>query len=112
MVGGFSIYLTRILGTLGFGRVGMGRGDADLMVAVGAVLGAGHAVIAFFLAPFFGIAMAIYMLLFSKHREMPYGPYLSLAAAFVMIAYCPIADYLSPGMQRLGEMISSMLGGA
>jgi leader peptidase (prepilin peptidase)/N-methyltransferase len=107
MVGGFTVWLTRILGTLGFGRVGMGRGDADLMFAVGAVLGAGPAVVAFFLAPFFGILIAIYILLFSKRREIPYGPYLSLAAAFVMVAYCPIAGYFGPGLQNLIEIIFS-----
>jgi leader peptidase (prepilin peptidase)/N-methyltransferase len=112
MVGGFTVWITRILGTLGFGRVGMGRGDADLMFAIGAVLGPGPAVIAFFLAPFFGILIAIYKLLFSKHREIPYGPYLSLGAACVMIAYCPIADYLRPGLQVLGQRLGSAFGGA
>ena len=82
MVGGFTVWMTRILGTLGFGRVGMGRGDTDLMFAVGAVLGAGPAVVAFFLAPFFGILVALYTWLVNKQREIPYGPYLSLAAAF------------------------------
>ena len=100
MVGGFTVWITRILGTIGFGRVAMGRGDADLMFAIGAVLGAGPAVIAFFLAPFFGIGVAIYMLLFRRHREIPYGPYLSLAAAAVMVAYCPIVDhFFGPDIQ-------------
>ena len=107
MVGGFTVWMTRIFGTLGFGRVGMGRGDADLMFAVGAVLGAGPVVVAFFLAPFFGILIAIYMLCFSKHREMPYGPYLSLASAFVMVAYCPIAGYFGPGLRNLVDIVIS-----
>ncbi len=105
MVGGFTVWLTRILGTLGFGKVGMGRGDADLMLAVGAILGPGPAVIAFFIAPFFGILFALYTLAFHKHREMPYGPYLSLASAAVMILYCPIAAYLAPGLRGLAELL-------
>ena len=112
MIGGFTVWMVRILGTLGFGRVAMGSGDADLMVAVGAVLGAGPAVVAFFVAPFFGILTAIYMLLFRKHRELPYGPYLSLASAFVMVAYCPIADYLRPGMAGLVVEIGRLFGGS
>ena len=87
----------------------MGLGDADLMVAVGAVLGPGPAVVAFFLAPFFGIAVAIYVWLTRKHREMPYGPYLSLASAFVMVEYCRIETWLGPGVKAIGEMIWSML---
>jgi leader peptidase (prepilin peptidase)/N-methyltransferase len=112
MAGGFTVWMTRILGTLGFGRIGMGRGDADLMFAVGAVLGAGPAVVAFFLAPFFGILVAIYVILFNKHREIPYGPYLSLASAFVIIGYCPIAAYLGPGLHNLGDALAGMLTGA
>jgi leader peptidase (prepilin peptidase)/N-methyltransferase len=79
----------------------MGLGDVDLMFAVGAVLGGGAATVAFFLAPFFGIIIAIYMLLTGTRRELPYGPYLSLATAFVMLFYCPIADYLAPGLAGL-----------
>src|SRR5262249_1407309 len=43
LVGGFVVWLTRILGSIGFGREAMGMGDVDLMAAVGAVLGAGPA---------------------------------------------------------------------
>jgi leader peptidase (prepilin peptidase)/N-methyltransferase len=112
MVGGFSIWITRIFGTLIFGRVAMGRGDADLMFAIGAVMGAGAAVITFFLAPFFGILLAIYMLLFSKHREIPYGPYLSLAAATVMVAYCPIAEhFFGPDVQYAFQTIMMRIMG-
>jgi leader peptidase (prepilin peptidase)/N-methyltransferase len=95
LVGGFVVWLTRILGTLAFGREAMGMGDVDLMAAVGAVLGPGPAIIAFFIAPFFGLAVAVY-LFFAGRRELPYGPYLSLATAAVMLFYCPIAGYLSP----------------
>jgi leader peptidase (prepilin peptidase)/N-methyltransferase len=107
MVGGFCIWLIRILGTLGFGRVGMGLGDADLMVAIGAVLGAGPAVVAFFIAPFCGILVAIWVFLFRKHREIPYGPYLSLAAAIVMVIYCPIEEKFGPGLRVLGDVLWS-----
>jgi len=110
LVGGFTVWLTRILGTLGFGREAMGMGDVHLMVAVGAVLGGGPAVAAFFLAPFFGILLAIYMLLTGTKRELPYGPYLSLASAFVMVFYQPIAEYLGPGVLVAGQMLRSFFG--
>jgi leader peptidase (prepilin peptidase)/N-methyltransferase len=97
LIGALVVWMMRIFGTILFGRVAMGRGDVDLMFGVGAILGAGAATVAFFVAPFFGIVLAIYMLLTGKRRELPYGPYLSLGAAFVMLFYCPIADYLLGG---------------
>lgn len=110
LIGGFVVWLTRILGTLAFGREAMGMGDVHLMAAVGAVLGAGGATVAFFLAPFFGLVLAIYLLATGTKRELPYGPYLSLATAFVMLFYCPIAAWLAPGMAGLRFVVGRMFG--
>jgi leader peptidase (prepilin peptidase)/N-methyltransferase len=101
LVGGWLVWIVRILGTLGFGRVAMGLGDVHLMFGVGAVIGAGAATVAFFLAPFFGILLAIYKLLIRSKQELPYGPYLSLGTAAVMLFYCPIADYFRPGLEAM-----------
>ena len=109
LVGGFTVWLTRILGSLAFGREAMGMGDVDLMVGVGAALGAGAAVVAFFIAPFFGIVYAIYMLLTGNKRELPYGPYLSLGTAAVMLFYCPIAAYFGPGLSNLAWLMRSLI---
>ena len=111
LVGGFVVWITRIIGSIAFGREAMGMGDVHLMAAVGAVLGPGPATVAFFLAPFFGVALAVYLFLTGKRRELPYGPYLSLATAFVILFYCPIADWLSPGLTGLVEMLSGGLRG-
>lgn len=105
LVGAFVVWVTRILGTIAFGRLAMGLGDVHLMFGVGAVIGAGAATVTFFIAPFFGIVLAVYMLLSGKKREIPYGPYLSLAAAAVLLFYCPIAAWLQPGLQGVGVMI-------
>ena len=86
-------------------------GDVDLMAAVGAVIGGGGATIAFFLAPFFGIFISIYMLLTGSRRHLPYGPYLSLATAFVMLYYCPIVQYLTPGLLGLTFLLRQLVGG-
>jgi leader peptidase (prepilin peptidase) / N-methyltransferase len=108
MVGAFVVWLTRILGSYAFGREAMGLGDVHLMFGVGAVLGGGAATVAFFLAPFFGIVVAFYMLFTGTRRQLPYGPYLSLATALVMLFYCPIADQLRPGLYALIHMIRSI----
>jgi leader peptidase (prepilin peptidase)/N-methyltransferase len=110
LVGGAVVWMFRIFGSYAFGREAMGLGDVHLMAAVGAVLGAGPATIAFFIAPFFSLLYVAYMLFARKGRELPLGPYLSIASAFVMLFYCPIADYLSPGLTGLSYMISRLVG--
>ena len=109
MIGAFVIWLARIVFTVALGRVAMGLGDVDLMFGVGAILGGSTATIAFFISPFFGILLAIYMLITGKRRELAFGPYLSMASAFLMIFYCPIAMYLKPGMMGLAQMISQWI---
>jgi len=111
LIGGFVVWITRILGTLVWGRLAMGLGDADLMFAVGTVLGAGPATVAFFVAPFFGCLIALYMILTKTRREVPYGPYLSLASAFVILFYTPIAAYLAPGVSVVAYYLLSPLSG-
>ncbi len=108
LVGGFVVWITRILGTLVFRKVAMGLGDVHLMFGVGAVIGAAGATIAFFIAPFFGILWAIYLLIFRRGREIPYGPFLSMATAAVMLTYCPLLQRLEPGLQGLAFMIGQL----
>jgi leader peptidase (prepilin peptidase)/N-methyltransferase len=110
LIGGLVVWLTRIFGTLAFGRLAMGLGDVHLMFGVGAVIGAAGATIAFFLAPFFGIATAIYLWLSGNRRELPYGPYLSMASGFVLLFGCPIIAWMSPGMDGLRIVMGNWLG--
>lgn len=110
LVGGFVVWLTRILGSLAFRREAMGLGDVHLMFGVGAILGAVHATVAFFLAPFFGLLLAVWMLVARRRRELPYGPYLSLASAAVLVFYCSIANY--PGLEGLAEALRQLLEGS
>jgi len=81
------VWATRIFGTLGFGREAMGLGDVHLMGAAGAVVGCGPVIVAFFIAPFFGLAWAGFQLFFKKIRQIPYGPFLSLGVLAVMILH-------------------------
>ena len=97
LVGGGIVWGTRILGTLGFGKEAMGLGDVHLMAAVGAVIGWRDVILAFFIAPFFGLLAAVLMagaaaLVKGKVRVIPYGPYLCGAAVVVMIWRTPIWD--------------------
>ncbi len=110
MVGGFVPWITRILGTLGFRRVAMGLGDVHLMFGVGAVVGAGGATVAFFLAPAAALGIGLYLLVTRRRRELPFGPYLSLATAAVMLCYCPVVAYLAPSMAGLSDAAAGLVG--
>ena len=89
------VWGTRIFGTLGFGREAMGLGDVHLMGAAGAVIGPVFVVVAFFIAPFFGLAWAGLQMFFKKTRQIPYGPFLSSGVLIVMILHDWIFSYLN-----------------
>ncbi len=89
IVGGGLVWLTRIFGTLGFGKEAMGLGDVHLMFGVGCCIGALNVIIAFFIAPFLGLAYTLILTGASKmlHREVrqvPYGPHLAAASIVMM----------------------------
>jgi leader peptidase (prepilin peptidase)/N-methyltransferase len=77
----------RIFGTLAFGKEAMGLGDVHLMGAAGAVIGWRLVIMAFFIAPFFGLAWAGFQMFFKKIRQIPYGPFLSLGILVVIILH-------------------------
>jgi leader peptidase (prepilin peptidase)/N-methyltransferase len=81
------VWGVRIFGTFGFGKEAMGLGDVHLMGAAGAVIGAFFVVVAFFIAPFFGLAWAGSQMFFKKIRQIPYGPFLSLGILVVIILH-------------------------
>jgi leader peptidase (prepilin peptidase)/N-methyltransferase len=81
------VWGVRIFGTLAFGKEAMGLGDVHLMGAAGAVIGPFPVVVAFFIAPFFGLAWAGFQMFFKKIRQIPYGPFLSLGIFVVMILH-------------------------
>ncbi len=85
LIGGGWIWGVRILGTLAFGREAMGLGDVHILAAVGAVTGCLVPTLAFFLAPFFGLLWAVYLVATRNQRELPYGPWLAVASVVVMV---------------------------
>jgi leader peptidase (prepilin peptidase)/N-methyltransferase len=89
------VWATRILGTLAFGREAMGLGDVHLMGAAAACIGAVPVVVAFFIAPFFGLGWALVQLFFKKTRQIPYGPFLSSGILVSIIVHDRIFGYLA-----------------
>ncbi len=92
-VGCGTVWTTRIIGTVGFGKEAMGLGDVHLMGAAGAVIGPAFIVVAFFIAPFFGLGWACFQMFFKKIRQIPYGPFLSLGIFTVMILHDWFLNY-------------------
>jgi len=93
-IGCGTVWAVRIFGTFAFGKEAMGRGDVHLMGAAGAVIGPVFVVVAFFIAPFFGLAWAGCQMFFKKIRQIPYGPFLSLGVLTVMILHDWIQEYV------------------
>ena len=91
------VWAIRIFGAFAFGKEAMGLGDVHLMGAAGAVVGPVMVVVAFFIAPFFGLAWAGSQMFFKKVRQIPYGPFLSLGVFVVMIFH----DWIS---NRIGSV--------
>jgi len=110
LIGAAVVWFFRIAGSYGFGREAMGLGDVHLMFAVGTIIGAEGSTVAFFLAPAFGLLIAIIQMIRRGKRELPYGPYLSLASYAVLLFGTPIYAYLEPGMQGLAWSVMSLIG--
>ncbi|MCK5579647.1 MAG: prepilin peptidase [Candidatus Omnitrophica bacterium] len=84
LVGGGSIYAMGLLGDVLFKKESMGGGDVKLMAMVGAFLGWKIAVLAFFLAPFFGAVYGIIEKIRTKDSAIAYGPFLVLGTLLAL----------------------------
>ena len=91
LAGGLLVYGSGVLGNLIFFKLmkresiegeteSIGGGDVKLLAMIGGFLGWKLAVLTFFIAPFMGAAVGLYVLYFKKSHLIPYGPFLSLAA--------------------------------
>jgi leader peptidase (prepilin peptidase)/N-methyltransferase len=89
-VGGGLVWGVRWIGFLVLKQEAMGFGDVVLMAAIGSFLGWQPTVIVFFLAPLCALVVVAASWLFRRDREIPYGPYLSLAVLLLLLAFQPI----------------------
>ena len=89
VVGGALIAVTGLAGNWIFQRElmrlgldqSMGGGDVKLLAMAGSFLGWEKVLLVFFMAPLLGLPFALYQRLAKKEGIIPYGPFLSLAAA-------------------------------
>jgi len=98
LIGGAWVWGVRILATLGFGKEAMGMGDVHILAGVGAVTGWVVPSLAFFVAPLCGLPVVLYVFLDRRQRELPFGPWLAVGTALVMLFYDGIVEYIGPGI--------------
>lgn len=99
LVGGGLTLTVRVIGSLVARREAMGFGDVTLMAMIGSFLGWEAAVLTFFIGPFFGLGHALTKLVVflgkwitrrqrsAADREIPFGPYLSMAALALLLSW-------------------------
>jgi leader peptidase (prepilin peptidase) / N-methyltransferase len=89
------VWTIRILGAAVLKREAMGFGDVTLLAMIGAFLGWQAGLIVFFLAPLAGLVIGLVQLIVSRDNEIPYGPFLCLAATVVIVYWGAIWDWAS-----------------
>lgn len=87
------VWAVRLIGSAALRREAMGFGDVTLMMMVGAFLGWQASLITFFLAPFAGLLVGLAQLVLRRDDVIPYGPFLCLGAATVVVAWAPIWNW-------------------
>jgi len=97
LIGGGSIYLMGILGNFLFKKESMGGGDVKLLAMVGAFMGWKMAILAFFIAPFFGAVYGIVEKIRTKDTTIAYGPFLVLGALICLFRGDSIIAWIMSG---------------
>ena len=97
VIGGGSIYLMGLIGDFLFKKESMGGGDVKLMAMIGAFLGWKLALLAFFIAPFFGAVFGIIEKIRTKESLIPYGPFLVIGALIALFFSDPILNWILNG---------------
>jgi len=64
----------------------MGGGDVKLMFVFGLVLGYINSVISIFIASIIGLPISLILLKKNSNHEVPFGPYLGIAAIILLLA--------------------------
>ena len=106
--GGGLVWLVRIIGTTVLRKEAMGFGDVTLMAMIGAFLGWQAALMVFFMAPFAGLVLGILNLIINRDTELPYGPFLCLAALVVIIRWAAVWGWAMP-IFRMGLIVPLMM---
>jgi prepilin signal peptidase PulO-like enzyme (type II secretory pathway) len=95
VAGGGAIWIIRVIGAAALKREAMGFGDVTLMAMIGAFLGWQAVLPVFFLAPAVGAVIGVFQWLVWRHRTIPFGPFLCLAAVVVLLGWPRLWPHLA-----------------
>lgn len=79
------MFMIKIFGDFLFRRESMGGGDIKLMFVFGLILGWKSSCIAICLASFIGLPISLILLKKLNNHEIPFGPFLSIAAIIILL---------------------------
>lgn len=103
--GGGLIWMVRIIGAATLQREAMGFGDVTLMAMIGSMLGWQSCVVVFFLAPVAGLVLGLLQWILRRDNEIPYGPFLCMAATMLIVGWRPIWAWLELTLSLLGGLV-------
>jgi leader peptidase (prepilin peptidase)/N-methyltransferase len=113
--GGGAVWIVRLIGQWVLKREAMGFGDVILMATIGSFLGWQPTLVVFFVAPVCALLVVAVSWVVRRDREIPYGPYLSVAALIVIFEWkriWPAAERifnLGPFVPAIAVLMCAML---
>ena len=90
------MYSIKLIGDFIFKRESMGGGDIKLMFIFGLTLGIINAIVSIFLASIIALPISIVILKIKSTHEIPFGPFLSIAALILYFSQLDIISLLTP----------------
>ncbi|MDR3198197.1 MAG: A24 family peptidase [Planctomycetaceae bacterium] len=103
------IWSIRLIGSAVLGCEAMGFGDVTLMGMIGMFLGWQSCILIFFLAPFAGLILGFLNMIAGRNREFPYGPFLCLATAGLVVAWKPVWTSMESIFELGGFIIGAVM---
>ena len=91
----FIMLSIKTLGDFIFKKESMGGGDIKLMFTFGMVLGIPTSVASIFIASFIGLPISLIMMNKNESHELPFGPYLSIAAIILLLSGVDVINVLT-----------------
>lgn len=110
VAGGGLVWTIRIVASGALKKEAMGFGDVTLMAMIGAFLGWQATWMVFFLSPLAAVVIASINWLITRRRDLPFGPYLALAAVVVVIRWGWLWTHYADAIFSLGWFLVAILG--
>jgi len=110
LVGAAIVWAVGVLGKVLFKKDAMGFGDVKFNAMIGAFLGWEVGIGTLLLGSVIGAIAGIAIILRTKQTRMPFGPYLSLAAALLFLYRDKIRMLVNMWMQFVSSMVEKVMG--